>query len=40
MLLLCTNDDGILARGLECLERSARPLGDVQQMQFRIFLPF
>ena len=29
MLLLCTNDDGILARGLECLERSARPLGDV-----------
>ena len=29
MLLLCSNDDGILARGLECLERAARPIGDV-----------
>ena len=29
MRLLCSNDDGILARGLECLERAARPLGDV-----------
>jgi 5'-nucleotidase len=29
MLLLCSNDDGILARGLACLERAARPLGDV-----------
>jgi 5'-nucleotidase len=29
MRLLCSNDDGILARGLECLERAARPLGEV-----------
>jgi 5'-nucleotidase len=29
MLLLCSNDDGILAHGLACLERAARPLGDV-----------
>jgi 5'-nucleotidase len=29
MRVLCSNDDGILARGLECLERAARPLGDV-----------
>ncbi len=29
MRLLISNDDGILARGLECLERAARPLGDV-----------
>ena len=29
MRLLCSNDDGILARGLDCLERAARPLGDV-----------
>lgn len=29
MRILCSNDDGILARGLECLERAARPLGDV-----------
>lgn len=29
MKLLCSNDDGILARGLECLERAARTLGDV-----------
>ena len=29
MLVLCSNDDGILARGLECLERAAQPLGDV-----------
>jgi 5'-nucleotidase len=29
MLLLISNDDGILARGLACLERAARPLGDV-----------
>lgn len=29
MRLLCTNDDGILARGLECLIRAAEPLGDV-----------
>ena len=28
MLVLCSNDDGILARGLECLERAARPLGE------------
>jgi 5'-nucleotidase len=27
--LLLSNDDGILARGLECLERAAAPLGDV-----------
>ena len=29
MRFLLSNDDGILARGLECLERAARPLGDV-----------
>jgi 5'-nucleotidase len=29
MHLLCTNDDGILAYGLECLVRAASPLGDV-----------
>ena len=29
MLLLCSNDDGILAHGLSCLERAARPLGEV-----------
>jgi 5'-nucleotidase len=29
MKLLCTNDDGILAHGLECLIRAAAPLGDV-----------
>ena len=29
MRLLCSNDDGILARGLQCLERAAQPLGDV-----------
>ncbi len=29
MRLLLSNDDGILARGLECLEKAARPLGDV-----------
>ena len=29
MRLLCSNDDGILARGLDCLERAARPLGEV-----------
>ena len=29
MRLLLSNDDGILARGLECLERAARPLGDI-----------
>jgi len=29
MRLLCSNDDGILARGLEVLERAARPLGEV-----------
>ena len=29
MLVLCSNDDGILARGLECLERAAQPLGEV-----------
>lgn len=29
MRLLLSNDDGILARGLECLERAAKPLGDV-----------
>jgi 5'-nucleotidase len=29
MLLLCSNDDGILARGLSCLERAASPLGEV-----------
>jgi len=29
MRILCSNDDGILARGLEVLERAARPLGEV-----------
>jgi 5'-nucleotidase len=29
MLLLCSNDDGILAPGLTCLEQAARTLGDV-----------
>ncbi len=29
MRLLCTNDDGILAHGLECLVRAAEPLGEV-----------
>lgn len=29
MRLLCTNDDGILAFGLECLVRAAQPLGEV-----------
>lgn len=29
MRILCSNDDGILARGLACLERAAQPLGDV-----------
>ena len=29
MRLLLSNDDGILAQGLDCLERAARPLGDV-----------
>ena len=29
MLLLCSNDDGILARGLHVLEQAARTLGDV-----------
>ena len=29
MRFLCSNDDGILARGLDCLERAAKPLGDV-----------
>lgn len=29
MRLLCTNDDGILAHGLDCLIRAASPLGDV-----------
>src|SRR4026208_1465680 len=29
MKLLCTNDDGILATGLECLIRAAEPLGEV-----------
>lgn len=29
MLLLCSNDDGILAPGLRCLEQAARLLGDV-----------
>src|SRR5512133_2466500 len=29
MRLLCTNDDGILAYGLECLVRAAEPLGQV-----------
>ncbi len=29
MRILCSNDDGVLARGLDCLVRAARPLGDV-----------
>ncbi|MFL5574415.1 MAG: 5'/3'-nucleotidase SurE [Gemmatimonadaceae bacterium] len=29
MRLLCTNDDGILAVGLECLVRAAEPLGEI-----------
>lgn len=29
MRILLSNDDGILARGLECLERAVSPLGDV-----------
>lgn len=29
MRVLCSNDDGILARGLDCLERAAKPLGEV-----------
>ena len=29
MKLLCTNDDGILAYGLDCLVRAAEPLGEV-----------
>lgn len=29
MRLLCTNDDGILAQGLECLVRAASALGEV-----------
>lgn len=29
MRILCSNDDGVLARGLECLVRAARPLGDI-----------
>ena len=29
MRLLCTNDDGILALGLDCLVRAAQSLGDV-----------
>ncbi|HJU90341.1 MAG TPA: 5'/3'-nucleotidase SurE [Gemmatimonadaceae bacterium] len=29
MRLLCTNDDGILAHGLDCLVRAASPLGEV-----------
>jgi len=29
MRLLCTNDDGFLARGLECLVAAAEPLGEV-----------
>ena len=29
MHLLLTNDDGILAHGLDCLEQAARPLGEV-----------
>ena len=29
MRLLLTNDDGILASGLDCLEQAARPLGEV-----------
>ena len=29
MRLLCTNDDGILAHGLECLIKAAKPIGEV-----------
>src|SRR6476469_3380697 len=29
MRLLCTNDDGILAHGLDCLIKAAEPLGEV-----------
>lgn len=29
MRLLCSNDDGILANGLKCLEQAAAPLGEV-----------
>jgi 5'-nucleotidase len=29
MRILCTNDDGILAHGLECLVRAAEPLGEI-----------
>lgn len=29
MRILCTNDDGILAYGLECLVRAAKQIGDV-----------
>ena len=29
MLILCTNDDGYLARGLGVLSEAARPLGEV-----------
>ena len=29
MRVLCTNDDGILAAGLACLQRAAEPLGEV-----------
>ena len=29
MRLLCTNDDGILAHGLDCLVRAATSLGEV-----------
>jgi len=29
MRLLLTNDDGILAQGLDCLEQAAQPLGEV-----------
>jgi 5'-nucleotidase len=29
MRILCSNDDGILAHGLDCLVRAAQPLGEV-----------
>jgi len=29
MRILCTNDDGILAYGLECLVKAAEPLGEI-----------
>ncbi len=29
MRLLLTNDDGILAHGLDCLRRAAEPLGEI-----------